>query len=99
MAELLPCLRGNNFVKGITFQIVSASDFAQWLKSLRTSPKIKILRQYRTPVGDPSGALSTVAPNNQNMHRMYTTLSMHNKHMANTDNLLLEQTWPTRLGP
>ena len=39
--------------------------------------KIKILRQYRIPVGDPSGTLSTVALKNQIIRRMYTTLMTH----------------------
>jgi len=51
---------GQYFSKGITFEIVSMSDFAQLQKSLRTLPKIKILRQYQIPVGDPPSTLSTV---------------------------------------
>jgi len=72
---------GQYFFKRNHFQIVSASDFAQSQKSLRTLPKIKILRQYRIPVGDPSGTLSTIALKNQIICRMYTTLSKKNfKH-------------------
>ncbi len=56
---------GQYFFKRNHFQIVSASDFARSRNSLRTSPKIKILRQYRIPVGDPSGTLRAVALKNQ----------------------------------
>jgi len=55
---------------------VSASDFAQSQKSLRTLPKIKILRQYRIPVGDSSGTLSTAALKNQIMYPTWTSIFM-----------------------
>jgi len=71
---------GQYFSKGITFEIVSASDFARSQKSLRTSPKIKILRQYRIPVGDPPGTLSAVGLINKNMRRIYTTLKAGKSH-------------------
>ncbi len=36
--------------------------------------KLKILREYQIPVGDPAGTLSIVGQKNQYTVRMYTTL-------------------------
>jgi len=42
--------------------------------------ELKILREYRIPVGDPAGTLSVVGQKNQYTVRMYTTLSMKYIH-------------------
>jgi len=39
--------------------------------------KIKILRQYLIPVGDPAGTLSAIGLTNRSTVRIYTTLRMH----------------------
>jgi len=41
--------------------------------------ELKILREYRIPVGDPAGTVSVVGQKNQYTVRMYTTLTTHDR--------------------
>jgi len=52
-------------------------------KVTKTLPKIKILRQYQIPVGDPSGTLSVIGLKNGDMRRIYTTLMLFCGRMYN----------------